>query len=608
MDINYCKKYEPIDGKWYITKELGRGAFGTVFEIERRDFGNIKAALKVISIPTNASEVASFKKDNFDLDDKSVTSYFYGFVEEFIKEIQLMSELRGHSNIVSYEDHEVIKHENDIGWDILIRMELLTPLGDYLTQSPITEETVIKLGIDICKALEVCNQYNIIHRDLKPSNIFISKTGDFKLGDFGVARTLEKTSSGLSKKGTYTYMAPEVFKGEPYGANIDIYSLGIVMYRLLNNNMEPFRTERTYSDGELALARRMKGDTIPRPANAGNRLSEVILKACAYEQNDRYKKPSEMIRALESVLTDSKTEISYETEEKFENNISGKLTDIVQDGKTVSMFETPEKAEIMEEGESTDDSFQNEHTVSVFDKSVSNADEFMKKDLQDDKRHQKNESTRRYGKCKINSNVIAGAAFIFSFVLFIIYARTCSVMNDIAHIRWLLLPAAVMVSHGAGFLLKKKSIGAKIIIAATVLNIIIEVFVLFVGYDFSLSQANVLEKSFIYYGGLNQGERFLHYYRMDRFIIPILYIVGNLLLLANEITYCCKKNYRINKIIVIVVPILIFVGLCKYYSDILYYGYELEIRNIVYSIQKIILAFAYMFAAKSFVDIDKIDN
>ena len=111
MDINYYKKFEPIDGKWYINKELGSGAFGTVFEVQRKDFPDMKSALKVISIPTSQNEVDSYREENFDLDEKSVTSYFYGFVEEFVKEFRLMSQLKGQSNIVSYEDHDVIKKE-----------------------------------------------------------------------------------------------------------------------------------------------------------------------------------------------------------------------------------------------------------------------------------------------------------------------------------------------------------------------------------------------------------------------------------------------------------------------------------------------------------------
>lgn len=340
MDINYYKKFEPIDGKWYIKKEIGSGAFGSVFEVERNDFATIKAAMKIISIPSSQSEVTTFKSENFDLDENSVTSYFYGFVEEFVKEFQLMSELRGHSNIVSYEDHEVIKRDDEIGWDIFIRMELLTPMNDYFSQNQITNENVIKLAIDICKALEVCQEYKIIHRDIKPSNIFVSKTGDFKLGDFGVARTLEKTSSGLSKKGTYTYMAPEIFKGEEYGSNVDIYSLGIVMYRLCNNNLEPFRKERTYSDGEQALALRVKGEKIPKPANADGRLAEIILKACSFDPKSRYESPIQMRMELEGILyNNSESHVIYPEGDSLEYEATYGNDSSSEEGKTVSLFD-----------------------------------------------------------------------------------------------------------------------------------------------------------------------------------------------------------------------------------------------------------------------------
>ena len=313
MDTNYYKKYEPIFGKWHIVRELGEGSFGKVFEIERRDFGGTyKAALKAITIPQSQSEVKDILASG--MDEQSVTSYFRGFVEEMISEFVLMSKLKGHSNIVSYEDHDVIQHAEGIGWDIFIRMELLTPLLDYTRKSDLSRSDVIKLGIDICKALEVCRKNNIIHRDIKPQNIFISDLGDFKLGDFGIARTVEKTMGGLSKKGTYHYMAPEVFKSEPYGASVDIYSLGIVLYRFMNNNrlpfFPPFPSPIKFSDSDAALARRMKGETIPAPANADEALSQVILKACAYSPKDRYLSPSDMRRDLEALLDGRSIDVS----------------------------------------------------------------------------------------------------------------------------------------------------------------------------------------------------------------------------------------------------------------------------------------------------------
>ena len=305
MDINYYKQYEPIFGWWKITRLIGEGSYGKVFEVERKDFGvTYKAALKAITVPANPGELLSAQASG--MDEASVRTYFGSFVQELVKEFAIMSKLKGNSNVVSYENHQVIEHRDQIGWDILIQMELLTPLNQYTSTHMVTLQDVIKLGIDLCKALELCQKYNIIHRDVKPENIFISEAGDFKLGDFGIARTVEKTTSGLSKKGTYLYMAPEVYKGEPYGSTVDIYSLGIVLYRLLNGNRTPFLPAApapiTHDDQENALAKRFSGVPLPPPSHAQGRLSEIVLKACAYDPKERYSTPMQMRQELESIL------------------------------------------------------------------------------------------------------------------------------------------------------------------------------------------------------------------------------------------------------------------------------------------------------------------
>jgi len=185
-------------------------------------------------------------------------------------------------------------------------MERLTPLLNYSRGRKMTRKDVMQLGIDMCHALELCQKYNIIHRDIKPENIFVSETGDFKLGDFGIARTVEKTSSGLSKKGTYTYMAPEVYRGDMYGPSIDIYSLGIVLYRLLNDNRTPFLpahpAQITYSEQEMARSKRFSGTKLPVPKYADGRLAEIVLKACAFDPKDRYSSPMKMREDLEGIL------------------------------------------------------------------------------------------------------------------------------------------------------------------------------------------------------------------------------------------------------------------------------------------------------------------
>jgi len=294
-----------VFGNWTIAGNLGSGSFGSVYEIQRRDFGETyRAALKVISVPHDRAELMSLAAEGMSRED--IRRYYQGSVEELVREFSIMAKLKATGNVVSYEDHMVIPHKDGIGWDILIRMELLHPVLQYAKTHPFSRRDVISLGIDMCRALELCQKYNIIHRDIKPENIFVSDNGDFKLGDFGIARTIESTMSGLSKKGTYSYMAPEVYSGGDYGFSVDTYSLGIVLYRLLNRNRTPFLPMPpepiTVQNREAALARRMSGARIPMPYYASGRLGEIVLKACAFDPRDRYSSPMQMRQELEAVL------------------------------------------------------------------------------------------------------------------------------------------------------------------------------------------------------------------------------------------------------------------------------------------------------------------
>ena len=304
---------DKVFNDWVITRLIGEGSYGRVMEIEKKEFGlNVKSALKVITIPQSQSEVKMVSNEG--LDSKSVTSYFYGFVEEIIKEIATMSELKGQTNIVSYEDHSVIPHKDQIGWDILIRMELLTPLNEYIAGNEITEKTVVDIGKDITTALELCQRKNIIHRDIKPENIFISPDGNFKLGDFGIAKTVDKTTTIMSQKGTYNYMAPEVYLGKQSSHMVDLYSLGLVMYRLLNYNRMPFFPEYpkpiTYQNREEALKKRLNNERIPEPKCGCRQLKDIVLKMIAFDPDERYCDITELKREFGKVQTDKNTVIN----------------------------------------------------------------------------------------------------------------------------------------------------------------------------------------------------------------------------------------------------------------------------------------------------------
>lgn len=305
MDI---KNFEPLFGNWYIDSFIGAGSFGKVYKIKREDFsGTYYSAVKWISIP---QDEAFLKQLQFDgLDKEAIVSYFAGQINDVTKELKLMSQLRGNSNIVSYEDHLIIQKPDRIGYDLFIKMELLTCLNDYIHDIKFTQDDVIQLGIDICSALEACQKFGIVHRDIKPENVFVSNLDHFKLGDFGVSRQLEDTTANLSRKGTLLYMAPEIIKLEKCNLTVDIYSLGILMFQLLNDGRIPFLPEKpnpvSQQDYENSNIQRVSGKPIPLPRDGDGRLGEIVLKACQYAPKDRYSDPKQMKDELQALLQTS---------------------------------------------------------------------------------------------------------------------------------------------------------------------------------------------------------------------------------------------------------------------------------------------------------------
>ncbi len=287
--------------EWTEECLLGEGSFGKVYRAKREDYGRtFYSAIKVLTVPKNQQEVQHIKAQG--MSDADVYNYFRSVVDSLLNEITLMDNLKGAKNVVGIEDYKIIERQNDFGWDIFIRMELLTPFDSFVSNPDFSQRDVLKLGIDICSALEICEQNAILHRDIKPDNIFISRFGEYKLGDFGIARKLESTQSNFSRKGTLNYMAPEVYKSEEYGPAVDLYSLGLVLYTLLNNNrtafLPPYPQPIAYKDSEEALTKRLSGMPLPLPCNASPDLGAVIVKACAYNPWDRYSSATEFKNAL----------------------------------------------------------------------------------------------------------------------------------------------------------------------------------------------------------------------------------------------------------------------------------------------------------------------
>lgn len=287
--------------EWTCGRRIGRGSFGEVFEVKRGDLGfESRAAVKVILIPPDESEPETLRLEGMSED--NIREYYEKMVDSFAGEIRLMESLKGAPHIVALEDFSVVENREALFWTILIRMELLTPFQSFVREHPLTEDDTIRLGIELCTALDVCHRQNIIHRDIKPQNIFVDRFGSFKLGDFGIARKMEGMTSGMSRKGTYGYIAPEVSHSLLYDTRADIYSLGLVMYQQVNGGRLPFlENQQQMLNPKLraeAVSERLSGKPLPPPSSASPELTEIIVKACRFEQGERFRDTAEMLAAL----------------------------------------------------------------------------------------------------------------------------------------------------------------------------------------------------------------------------------------------------------------------------------------------------------------------
>ena len=293
--------YEPLFGGWRLQGEIGSGSYARVYRVTHSNsFGlEFQSALKAIEI------IPEGKMENPDSLRQLVR-------DEYISEVNLLGTMRGISNIVSYEDHaimEIMDGDQLIGYDLLIRMELLQSLEEILRDGDAGVKTaagVRRIGMDLCRGLARCHRVGILHRDIKPKNIFRNQFGDYKLGDFGIARHLEGTMYARTRIGTELYAAPEITdkNSQKYGVKADLYSLGLVLYYIANDCCLPFITpDLPRSQWHEAVRRLSSGEPFPTPAGVDRALGEVICRACAYRPEDRFESAQEMYHALQTVGT-----------------------------------------------------------------------------------------------------------------------------------------------------------------------------------------------------------------------------------------------------------------------------------------------------------------
>lgn len=287
---------------WETVGIIGQGSFGVVYRAKRTIGTNTEwAAVKHISMPQDRATLDSICAELGTEDYATINKYLSASLQDMLGEYFQMKSLQGNTNIVACNDIQQIPKENGLGFDVYIWMELLESLSSRIIKGKVDRAETIRVGMGICQALSLLKTKGIVHRDIKPQNIFVNERGDYKLGDFGSARGIKGTSTVLTMKGTFSYMAPEIMRGDKASFTSDIYSLGLVLYRLMNRNRHPFIQEGDISSArgiEDSNFRRFGGEELPMPVDADEELGRIILKACAFEPRNRWQTPEEMYNAL----------------------------------------------------------------------------------------------------------------------------------------------------------------------------------------------------------------------------------------------------------------------------------------------------------------------
>lgn len=329
MTEDICKKYKAFN-EWTTEKELGKGGSGRVFKIYKVNASGerIVSALKFIHIPSE-EELAVQKKNQPTMDD--VKRYFLDKVKRAEDEIRILQKCKGHSHIVRYEDHCIVENagDNEFGWDILIRMELLHPLKNVFSKETATQYDVIKMWQEVVDALVYCEEQNIIHRDIKPANILIADDGTYKLCDFGAATKISTGSKASMHIGTPKYMAPELVQHKRYDKRVDYYSLALVIYLYLNKKRLPFYPPYpeplTDDDVKKGDKRRRDGEEISPIEGISEQLNQIVLKCLAPDPEDRYSSARELYNVLSELLISQEDILKKKYLNKAEDdNSSGK--------------------------------------------------------------------------------------------------------------------------------------------------------------------------------------------------------------------------------------------------------------------------------------------
>ena len=265
-----------LAGRYEIVEKIGDGGMAVVYKARDKQLNRF-VAIKILK--------KEFISDQI-------------FVENFIKEAKAAASLL-HPNIVTIHD---AGKDRDIYYIVMEYVEGRALSELIATEAPLDYKRCIRIAKQVASALSLAHRNNIIHRDVKPHNILITNDGTAKITDFGIAKAVSDgtiiNDSGIIM-GSVHYFSPEQSRGQYVDEKSDIYSLGIVLYEMITGRV-PFD-----ADNPVTIAVMHMNDTIIPPSRLVKGvppgLDQIVMKATAKYQSDRFTDIEEMYKALDNI-------------------------------------------------------------------------------------------------------------------------------------------------------------------------------------------------------------------------------------------------------------------------------------------------------------------
>ena len=249
-----------------------------------------KYIVKVISIPASRTQLDAFLLSGAYADEESALTYFKEQADEIVKEAELLEKLSQLEGYFAFEKVQLVPSEDEVGVQVYLLGNYKHTLERTMQKQPMTYLGAVNLGLDLCAALTVCRRCGYMYVDLKPGNIYVTENNGYHIGDLGFLRLDSLKFASLPDKYRSAYTAPEISDAfSSLNTTMDVYAVGMILYQIYNN-------------GELPVFDLESSEPLPAPANADYEMSEIILKACAVNPDDRWEDPAAMGQALVSYM------------------------------------------------------------------------------------------------------------------------------------------------------------------------------------------------------------------------------------------------------------------------------------------------------------------